>query len=236
LSDGLLTPDLIMEIAEATEDYQVTPSEFSQIMSTMTSIVAGFAITGMVGMLVRTIAKEFAEETPFEVKEVAGVPLPVPEYQTSTNWKPPLTDWSTWEWSGYGTRELYGYRIDDDFLYQLWERPHTEGDTLEISGEVRVYDRSEWESTPKERWKLMISQGFVYYRIYPDKRTARIIDMMVVPKLRQRGIGRKLLEIVEGRVKVHGVKEIRGSAIREARGFWSKLGYVFENSEMVKVL
>jgi len=79
MPNGLVTPDLIMEIAEATEDYQVTPSEFSQIMGTMTSIVAGFAITGMVGMLVKTIASEFAEKTPFEVKEVAGVPLPVPE-------------------------------------------------------------------------------------------------------------------------------------------------------------
>jgi len=82
LPDGLLTPSLVMEIAEATEDYRVTPSEFEQIMGTMTSIVAGFAITGMVGMLVKTITKEFARQTPFEVKEVGGMPLPVPEYQT----------------------------------------------------------------------------------------------------------------------------------------------------------
>jgi len=87
MPDSLFTPNLIMEIAEATEDYQVTPSEFSQIMGSVTSIVAGFAITGMVGMLIRTIAKEFAEKTPFEVKEVAGVPLPVPEYQASTEYE-----------------------------------------------------------------------------------------------------------------------------------------------------
>ena len=84
MPDGLLTPSLVMEIAEATEDYRITPSEFSQIMSTMTSIVAVFAITGMAGMLIRTVTKEFAKQTPFEVKEVAGVPLPVPVRNIST--------------------------------------------------------------------------------------------------------------------------------------------------------
>ena len=82
MSDGLLTPNLVMEIAEATEDYRVTPSEFQQIMGTMTSIVVGFAITGVAGMLIKTVTKEFARQTPFEVKEIAGIPLPVPEYQT----------------------------------------------------------------------------------------------------------------------------------------------------------
>jgi len=79
LPDGLLTPDLIMQITEATEDYQVTPSEFSQIMGTMTSIVAGFAITGLIGMLTGSIFSAFEKKTGYEVLDEYGLPVPVPK-------------------------------------------------------------------------------------------------------------------------------------------------------------
>jgi len=81
MPDGLLTPDLVMEIAEATEDYQVTPSEFSQIMNTLTSAAAGVLAAGAIGLLIGAISEKFARETAFEVRKVAGIPLPVPEHQ-----------------------------------------------------------------------------------------------------------------------------------------------------------
>jgi len=79
LPDGLFTPSLVMEIAEATEDYQVTPSEFSQIMGTVTSIVAGFAMTGMVGMLTGSVFSAFEKKTGYEVLDEYGLPIPVPK-------------------------------------------------------------------------------------------------------------------------------------------------------------
>lgn len=68
-----------MQVAEATEDYQVTPSEFSQIMSTMTSIAAGFVITGLVGMLTGSIFSAFEKKTGYEVLDEYGLPIPVPK-------------------------------------------------------------------------------------------------------------------------------------------------------------
>jgi len=79
LPDGLFAPALVMEIAEAAEDYQVTPSEFSQIMSTVTSIVAGFAITGLIGMLTGSVFSAFEKKMGYEVLDEYGLPVPVPK-------------------------------------------------------------------------------------------------------------------------------------------------------------
>ena len=63
MPDGLITPELVLQVAEATEDYQVTPTEFSEIMGTVTSICIGTAIVGLIGMLMGAMIKEFTRET-----------------------------------------------------------------------------------------------------------------------------------------------------------------------------
>lgn len=77
MPDGLITPGLVLQVAEATEDYVVTPAEFSEIMGTVTTIFVGAAVAGLIGMLTGTIIKGFTKETGIKVEERAGVPIPV---------------------------------------------------------------------------------------------------------------------------------------------------------------
>ena len=77
MPDGLITPGLVLQVAEATEDYVITPTEFSEIMGTVTSIFAGAAVAGLIGMLTGAIIKGFTRETGIKVEEKAGVPMPV---------------------------------------------------------------------------------------------------------------------------------------------------------------
>ena len=58
---NLITPELILQVAEAAEDYRITPTEFSGIMGTVTSIFAGAAVAGLIGMLMGTIIKGFTK-------------------------------------------------------------------------------------------------------------------------------------------------------------------------------
>ena len=77
MPDGLITPELVLQVAEATEDYVVTPTEFSEIMGTVTSILAGVAVAGLTGMLMGVITKSFTRETGIKIEEKAGVPIPI---------------------------------------------------------------------------------------------------------------------------------------------------------------
>ncbi|GAI75087.1 unnamed protein product, partial [marine sediment metagenome] len=63
MPDGLVTPDLVLQVAEAAEDYVITPAEFTEIMGTISSIFAGAAVAGFIGMLTGVIIKGFTKET-----------------------------------------------------------------------------------------------------------------------------------------------------------------------------
>ena len=52
LPDGLVTPELVLQVAEAAEDYVVTPAEFSELMGTISSIFVGAFVFGAIGMLI----------------------------------------------------------------------------------------------------------------------------------------------------------------------------------------
>ncbi|MBA7506482.1 hypothetical protein ES706_05173 [subsurface metagenome] len=77
MPDGLLTPGLVLEVAEAAKDYVITPQEFNDIMGTVTGIFLGIATAGLVGMLIGSITEGFIKETGIKVKTVAGVPIPI---------------------------------------------------------------------------------------------------------------------------------------------------------------
>lgn len=77
MPDGLITPGLVLQVAEAAEDYVVTPAEFAEIMGTISSIFVGAAVAGFIGMLTGAIIKGFTRETGIKVKEKAGVPVPI---------------------------------------------------------------------------------------------------------------------------------------------------------------
>ena len=77
MPDGLLTPELVLKVAEAARDYRITTTEFSEIMGTATSIFAGVMIAGFVGMLTGAIFKGFTGETGIKVVKRGGIPIPV---------------------------------------------------------------------------------------------------------------------------------------------------------------
>ena len=52
-----MTPGLVLEVAEAAEDYVITPSEFSGIMGTAFSTAAGLFIFGILGMTIAGLTK-----------------------------------------------------------------------------------------------------------------------------------------------------------------------------------
>ncbi|MBA7634357.1 hypothetical protein ES703_41941 [subsurface metagenome] len=74
---NLITPELVLQVAEAAEDYRITPTELSEIMATITSIFAGVAVAGFVGMLTGAIFKGFTRETGVKIVEKGGIPIPV---------------------------------------------------------------------------------------------------------------------------------------------------------------
>ena len=77
MPNGLFTPKLITEVAEAAEDSVITAKEFSNIMGVVTSIFTGIMIAGFVGMLTGAIIKGFTKETGIKTKKVGGVPIPI---------------------------------------------------------------------------------------------------------------------------------------------------------------
>ena len=77
MPDGLVTPGLVLQVAAATEDYVITPTEFSEIMGTVTTIFVGAAVAGLIGILTGAIIKGFTKETGIRVKVESGVPIPV---------------------------------------------------------------------------------------------------------------------------------------------------------------
>jgi len=79
LPSGLVTPELVLEVAEAVEDYQITTKEFSSIMGVITTIFTGIMTAVFVGMLIKPIVKGFTEETGIKTKKIAGVLVPIME-------------------------------------------------------------------------------------------------------------------------------------------------------------
>ncbi len=75
MPNGIFTPELILEVAEAGEDAVVTAKELSGIMGVISILFAEIAISGFVGILIGTIAKGFTEETGSKTKKIAGIPV-----------------------------------------------------------------------------------------------------------------------------------------------------------------
>ena len=80
MSNSLITPGLVLEVAEATSDNVITQEEFSSITTSITVMFAGVAVAVFIGMLMKGIVKEFTEETGIKTKEIAGIPVPIYGY------------------------------------------------------------------------------------------------------------------------------------------------------------
>jgi len=80
-------------------------------------------------------------------------------------------------------------------------------------------------------------QSRISYRIHPDEKMARILDVVVQPQYRGSNIGKRLVEIAERRFRAHGITKVKGYAEPAIHGFWQKLGYrVDDNNEILKEL
>ena len=124
----------------------------------------------------------------------------------------------------------------DGVLYQVWERAgYTPSRIKIVRGEIRPYVN--WIQEAEEDWPIMLSDGFIYYNIYPEEKEGRILDILTT--IRRIGLGRNLVAVAEERMRQYGVIKVRGSSHpsqRVARAFWSNMGYTFQDSEMQKTL
>jgi len=62
MSNGLVTPALVLQVVKAGEDLVVTQEEFSSIMGTVSSIVIGVFTFGILGMFIAGLTKKLVEE------------------------------------------------------------------------------------------------------------------------------------------------------------------------------
>ncbi len=77
MPNRLFTPGLIVEVAEAVEDSEITAKEFSIIMVVVTSIFLGIAIISLGNILTEPIMKGLTKETGVKTKKMAGVVIPI---------------------------------------------------------------------------------------------------------------------------------------------------------------
>lgn len=77
MPDGLFTPELVLEVAEATRDSIITAEELYSIMGVITGIFIGIMMAVFVSMLMKGITKGFTKETGVKTKEIAGIPVPM---------------------------------------------------------------------------------------------------------------------------------------------------------------
>ena len=52
MPSSLITPGLVLQVAEAAGDYRITPAEFREIMGAISSIFIGAFVLGAFGMLI----------------------------------------------------------------------------------------------------------------------------------------------------------------------------------------
>lgn len=77
--------------------------------------------------------------------------------------------------------------------------------------------------------------GRIFYRYEAGSQEGRILDLFVLPRHERKGIGRRLVQIAEDKLRSHGVTLVRGYAAAEVHGFWRKLGYtVYRNNDIQK--
>lgn len=75
------------------------------------------------------------------------------------------------------------------------------------------------------------------YRIEPDAKEARILDVVVQEQHQGQDIGKKLVQIAERRFREHGATHVTGWAHPEVHGFWRKLGYeILPSNDILKQL
>lgn len=90
---------------------------------------------------------------------------------------------------------------------------------------------------PNGRVAWQNPQNRCSYKIEPDGKEARILDVVVQERYQGQDIGRKLVQIAERRFREHGVTRVTGWADQEVHGFWRKLGYeVLPSNDILKQL
>ena len=92
-----------------------------------------------------------------------------------------------------------------------------------------------FSASGKVAWQF--PQTRISYRIEPEDREARILDVVVPSQHERQGIGRRLVEIAERRFREHGITKVAGYANPEVHAFWRKLGYqILPTNDILKQL
>jgi GNAT superfamily N-acetyltransferase len=125
--------------------------------------------------------------------------------------------------------------LPDNTLIQMYERL----EEAEVTGHALVY--VDGCTKPTSLWRHMDNNGYLYWSASLVKgsgyyQTARIHDMLVQPEFRRQGLGTRLVEAVEDRMKTFGVKTVNGTVTEMGGEFWPTLGYSIEGRTLSKSL
>ncbi len=105
--------------------------------------------------------------------------------------------------------------------------------TEHVTGNIHVFrkDTPTGLQTPKH------SLGVVGYEAYMfDSPGGRIAAIVLIQEAQSRGLGTKLVNLVEARMLALGVKTLTATLpVDEALEFWEKMGYVISEDKMVAV-
>ena len=118
---------------------------------------------------------------------------------------------------------------DLDALFHLVEQFATsfkpEHGAFEVAVQHIILDESAWISVADYNGEVAgYCLGFEHYALFANGRVAWVEEIMVKEELRQKGIGRALMEEFEKWASTRGAKLV-ALATRRASPFYSALGY-----------
>jgi len=103
-----------------------------------------------------------------------------------------------------------------------------------IRGSIYIFPAD----TPRKLQIPESSLGTIGYEVFmgtPSK--GRIVVVVLTPEVRRRGLGTKLVSLMESRMKALHVKRVAGTwPVEEAVEFWQKMGYTVTKDLVVKEL
>ncbi|PIR26150.1 MAG: GNAT family N-acetyltransferase [Deltaproteobacteria bacterium CG_4_10_14_0_2_um_filter_43_8] len=77
--------------------------------------------------------------------------------------------------------------------------------------------------------------GCVLFKADENKTSGKLFQMVVSTQHQKKGIGKKLVEILEAKLKTDGIQLIHLHARKEAIPFYKHLGYVCEGEEFLEI-
>ena len=131
------------------------------------------------------------------------------------------------QWREGGQIYHFAFREDGD-VYEVEERMNygLPDKQKVVSGAIRYW----WLGGKRYRQ----GDGRISYAVSIEESVGWINQIVVEEELRSKGIGRRLVELVEARMSGYGATECMGLSGFRSAGFWQSLGYHMRITKSLK--